>query len=251
MALPNTEDTIVAIATPPGSGAIGVIRLSGPKSLRVADAIFQPTAGGLPSSLRANRVTYGRIVRDGETYDQALLLTFHHPKSYTGQDVVELHTHGGPAVLRGVLSLCFKQGARPAGPGEFTLRAFLSGKIDLIQAESVLGLVHAQTDQARRQASLGLSCILSGRIDEIQTRLTQVYGDIQASLDYPEEGVPPAIRDRPLSEISATLKELLATAKAGDLTRRGARLVLVGKPNAGKSSLLNALLGFDRSIVSE
>lgn len=251
MALPNTEDTIVAIATPPGSGAIGVIRLSGPKSLRVADAIFQPTAGGLPSRLKANRVTYGRIVRDGETYDQALLLTFHHPKSYTGQDVVELHTHGGPAVLKGVLGLCFKQGARPAGPGEFTLRAFLSGKIDLIQAESVLGLVHAQTDQARRQASLGLSRILSGRIDEIQTRLTQVYGNIQASLDYPEEGVPPAIRDRPLSEISATLKELLATAKAGDLTRRGARLALVGKPNAGKSSLLNALLGFDRSIVSE
>ncbi|MCH2667714.1 MAG: tRNA uridine-5-carboxymethylaminomethyl(34) synthesis GTPase MnmE, partial [Deinococcales bacterium] len=190
MALPNIEDTIAAIATPPGTGAIGVVRLSGPESYVIADKIFQPQKKSLPSLETPNTVLLGTVYKNEEMIDQALLLTFRSPHSYTGQDVIELQTHGGPAVLKGVLGACIEQGARLAGPGEFTLRAYLSGQIDLIQAESVLSLINAQTDQARRQAMRGLAKELSKRIDKIQTDLMSVYAAIQATIDYPEEGVP-------------------------------------------------------------
>jgi tRNA modification GTPase len=251
MALPNTEDTIAAIATPPGTGAIGVVRVSGPLSRAIVDRIFRPLNKSLPSQQEANTVILGTVHHDGETLDQALLLTFHSPRSYTGQDLIELQTHGGPAVLKGVLRACLNQGARPAGPGEFTLRAFLSGRMDLVQAESVLSLINAETEQARRQAVRGLAEELSTRINEIQTDLIVVYGAIQATLDYPEEGVPEAEKQAPLERAETALQGLLATARIGDITHRGARLALIGKPNAGKSSLLNALLGYERSIVSD
>ena len=250
MALPNIEDTIAAIATPPGTGAIGVVRLSGPESYVIADKIFQPQKKSLPSLETPNTVLLGTVYKNEEMIDQALLLTFRSHHSYTGQDVIELQTHGGPAVLKGVLGACIEQGARLAGPGEFTLRAYLSGQIDLIQAESVLSLINAQTDQARRQAMRGLAKELSKRIDKIQTDLMSVYAAIQATLDYPEEGVPEAEKQIPLEHAERNLEELLATAQAGDITQRGARLAIIGKPNAGKSSLLNSLLGYKRSIVS-
>jgi len=281
--LPPLNDTIVAIASAPGVGAVGVVRLSGPEAYRIADQLFAPRRGGAPSSRPPGRVIYGQVV-DGRTngaspgaqdrdpeansaeasavdraeragralvVDEALMLTFKAPRSYTAQDVVELQTHGGPAVLRATLDLCVANGARLAGPGEFTLRAYLNGRIDLVQAESVLDMVNAQSDGARRNAALGLGGALTRRLDAIQTHLTGAYAAVQASFDYPDEGVPEAELGTPLGQAAEEVSALLATAEAGRLSRQGARLALLGRPNAGKSSLLNALLGYQRSIVSD
>ncbi len=255
MPLPPTGDTIAAIATAPGRAAIGVVRVSGPAAYAVADAVFRPARGAPPSRRPAGRALVGRVVSaaaDGgeELVDEAVLLTFREPRSYTGQDLVEIQTHGGPAVLRAVLDLCLLHGARPAGPGEYTLRAFLGGRLDLAQAESVLAMVDAQSDSARRSAALGLGRALGEALDAIQDDVTRAYAALQASLDYPEEGVPEAELDAPLGRALARVDRLLATAEAGRISRTGARLALLGRPNAGKSSLLNALLGFERSIVS-
>lgn len=263
--LPPLNDTIVAIASAPGAGAVGVVRLSGPGAYQVADKLFEPFRGGTPSSRPPGRVVYGKVVdrqarhesktgvndQPVKVVDEALMLTFRAPRSYTAQDVVELQTHGGPAVLRSTLDLCVEHGARLAGPGEFTLRAYLNGRIDLVQAESVLDMVNAQSDGARRNAALGLSGALTQRLNAIQSHLTGAYAAVQASFDYPDEGVPQAELGEPLSRAAEDVTALLATAEAGRLSRQGARLALLGRPNAGKSSLLNALLGYQRSIVSD
>jgi tRNA modification GTPase len=251
MALPATDDTIAAIATAPGRGAIGIVRISGAWCYRVADALFAPASGVVPSVLGPDRVTFGRIVDGDQVIDEGLLLTFRAPRSYTGDDTVELQTHGGPAVLRRVLDLCLSHGARPAGPGEFTLRAYLNGRLDLAQAESVLAIVEAESEHGRRMASAGLTRELSAALDAVQSELTAVLAGVQAMLDYPEEGVEEQVRDAPLARAAARIATLLATADAGRLAREGASLALIGSPNVGKSSLLNALLGYERSLVSD
>ena len=251
MPLPPPGDTIAAIATAPGEGAIGVVRIAGPEAFAVADAVFDPRSGGRPSARPSHTIVVGRVRDEAGVVDDGLLLTFRAPRSYTGQDAVELQIHGGPAVLRRTLDACLAAGARPAGPGEFTLRAYLAGKMDLIQAESVLDIVRARSERARRSAAQGLTRRLSGELHDLQDRLIAAYGDLTAVLDYPEEGVE--LRDvRPaLADVRTRIEALLATADAGALVQRGARLAIVGRPNAGKSSLLNALLGYDRSIVSD
>lgn len=249
MGLPSTNDIIAAIATPPGKGAVGIVRIAGAGSLELASRVW---LGSDPLRLPGGRFTYGKICDPAtkEVLDQALLLVFRKPHSYTGQDSAELHTHGSPAVLRKVLHTLFEQGARPAQPGEFTLRAYLNGKMDLTQAESVLNLVESESDAARRQALRGLSAGLSQRITYLSEQLFTLLAHMQAWLDYPEEGVEPAQIQRTLNPVLWEIQDLLATAPAGRIAQKGARIALVGAPNAGKSSLLNALLGYQRAIVT-
>ncbi|MEZ0349045.1 MAG: tRNA uridine-5-carboxymethylaminomethyl(34) synthesis GTPase MnmE [Thermus sp.] len=243
------KDPICAVATPPGKGAIGVVRLSGEGALEVAARVWR---GKDPRRLKGGCFTLGEVVdpATGEVLDQALLLVFRAPRSYTGEDACEFHTHGSPAVLRRVLEALYAAGARPAGPGEFTLRAYLNGKLDLAQAEAVLALVEAEGDLARRQALRALEGALSRRIEALEQRLLDLLAHIQALLDYPEEGVEPLEAERTIREVLAEVEGLLAQARASRLAQRGARLALIGAPNAGKSSLLNALLGYERALVS-
>ncbi|BBL93456.1 tRNA modification GTPase MnmE [Thermus thermophilus] len=245
----NLKDPICAIATPPGKGAIGVVRLSGEGALEIAARVWR---GKDPRRLKGGRFALGEVVdpKTGEAIDQAILLVFRAPRSYTGEDLVEFQTHGSPAVLRRVMEVLVAEGARPAGRGEFTFRAYLNGKMDLAQAEAVLALIEAEGELARRQALRALEGALSRRIEALENRLLNLLAHIQALLDYPEEGVEPMEAERTIREVLAEVEALLAQAKASRLAQKGARLALIGAPNAGKSSLLNALLGYERALVS-
>lgn len=247
------SDTIASLATPFGIGGLGVIRISGPKALEVALKVFRPKSP--PFELPPRKVRYGFVLdpSTGEVVDEAIAVYMKAPYSYTREDVVELSCHGGYLVLRKVLELVLKSGAREALPGEFTKRAFLNGRIDLAQAEAVLELISAQSEQALKLASRQLEGELSKRISSLKERLIGLVAPLEAWLDLPEEDVP----EPSLEEIKAGLEEvfkevdgLLAQWRQEVVYREGVKTALVGRANVGKSSLFNALLGKDRAIVT-
>ena len=245
-------ETIAAISTAAGEAAIALVRISGEDAIAVADKIFRGKQRA--SDLQSHTQHLGEIIEDGVTIDQAMLAVHRAPTSYTGEDLVEISCHGGTLVTTKVLETCLRAGARAARPGEFTERAYLNGKIDLTQAEAVIDLIRAQTDLALRSATEQLRGRLGDEFRALRERLIEIIAHVEASMDFPEEGISPddvtTIRYR-LESLRNEVDKLIATAETGRILREGLRVVIFGATNAGKSSLLNCMLGFDRAIVSE
>ena len=259
------DDTIVAISTPVGEGGIGIVRLSGPESLSIADRIFVPADGKKPSTYPTYTVHYGRIVdpgpaaaaksgkRERAMVDEVILTVMRAPKSYTREDIVEINCHGGLQAVKNVLECVVASGARLAEPGEFTKRAFLNGRIDLSQAEAVLDVIRAKTERSLAAAVDQLEGGLSKRVNELRDEAIDIAAHVEASIDFPDEDIAPAERRglaRRAERIACALAELVATYDEGAVLREGVLAIICGKPNVGKSSLMNLLLKRDRVIVS-
>jgi tRNA modification GTPase len=250
------DQTIAAVATPLGEGGIGIVRISGPKAVEIADKIFRAQRGQRLQDLKSYRLSYGQIVDPATTrqIDEALALVMRAPRSYTGEDVVELQCHGGIIAVRAVLNLALSSGARLAEPGEFTKRAFLNGRLDLSQAEAVIDIIQAPTTLGLEVAVDQLEGSLSRRIKDIQGRLYGIVVEVEASIDFPEEDLP-EVELQKLEEAMLVsyegLDNLLTTADDGRILREGLKTVIAGKPNVGKSSLLNKLLDENRALVTD
>ncbi|MCX5694287.1 MAG: tRNA uridine-5-carboxymethylaminomethyl(34) synthesis GTPase MnmE [Candidatus Omnitrophica bacterium] len=249
----SLQDTIAAISTATGEGGIGIVRLSGAQSLAVANKIFVGLYKEKPTHFKSYSMHYGKIVDEHKIIDEVILTVMRGPKSYTRQDVVEINCHGGMLSLRKILDLILRHGCRLASPGEFTKRAFLNGRIDLTQAEAVIDIIRAKTDSALKISLSQLSGALSREINKIRQGLLDILVILEAHIDFPEEVAQTQnmaeILHR-ITDVDTQLKALLSSADSGRILREGLHVVICGKPNVGKSSLLNALLKKERSIVT-
>ena len=250
------EETISAVATAVGEGGIGIIRMSGREAVAIADRLFRGKSGRRASESPSHMALYGDIVdpESGRVVDEVLLLSMRCPRSYTVEDVVEIHCHGGPVPLRRILQLTLESGARLAEPGEFTRRAFLNGRLDLVQAEAVIDVIRAKTDASLQLALGHLSGDFSRSIRSFRTELVDMIAQLEAAIDFPEEDIEElaaaAVNER-VEQLAAEVDRLLATVQTGRILRDGMQTVIIGRPNVGKSSLLNALARANKAIVTD
>ena len=248
-------DTISAIATAQGEGGIGIIRLSGGEALTVADKMFRPASGKSILDYPSHRAVYGTVVdEEGRTVDEAMAIIMKAPHSYTKEDVVELQCHGGVMPLRKTLALTYAYGARPAEGGEFTKRAFLNGRLDLSQAQAVMDIITAKTDRSLKMATGHLTGQFSAQIKEWRHEILGQIAHLEAAIDFPEDEVDDVVTEEvsdKVSEVRQNIAKFLKTAGTGRILREGLMTAIVGKPNVGKSSLLNALLQEERAIVTD
>jgi tRNA modification GTPase len=247
------DDTIAAISTPVGEGGIGIVRMTGPEALDIMQRLFLSPSRPEGSNLQPRTLHYGYILDPAteETIDEVLAVYMPAPRTYTRQDVVEINGHGGIVALRRILALCLRQGARPAERGEFTARAFLNGRLDLVQAEAVLDVVQAKTETSLQAAMGQLAGHLSDRVRTVRSILLNALAHLEASIDFAEDEIPERDIEADLEQAQDALSVLLAEADRGIVYRQGVRAAIIGRPNVGKSSLLNRLLRASRAIVTD